>query len=424
MKITIRHQHIVEILIILMAFLLVNFLSIAFQKTISFNDGKGWDGRSYYKIAEEFSKGQLPEAPGPFVYRIGTPFLASLLSRDDLLFGFKIANLIANTCLMALFIIWLRLYITDWKIRVLLSMLFFTQWHGPIRFVYFYPAYTDPWAFVFLLAGLIGVHKARAKHRIIVICVLSLVTFVGVMIREIAILVSIALLFSMNPIRRDHDSVFSVRTVSRIPLMFFLPLLFGFLSIAGVHVIATQTNDYSFIKAAIQCAYDKPLLTYVHAWFIAYGPVIIIVVYHWRQALAFLINHQFQLVYLIAVALLGWIGGVDTERFLYWSMPVIYIIIGKVLESNTSLLKSPFFVIVLGLSQCISQRLIWAIPDFPNTFSHSLPILTPIGSKIPYLDLWSYHGAFVVQFISLSQYLLLGLALLVWLNHRAKRLRN
>jgi len=424
MKTAIRHQRIFEILIIFIAFIVVNFLSFSFQERISFNDGKGWDGRSYYKVAEDFSRGQSPQAAAPFVYRIGTPLLASLLFKDNLLFSFKITNLIANTFLIILLIIWLRLYINDWRIRVLLNILFLTQWHGPIRFVYFYPAYTDPWAFVFLLAGMIGIQKARTSPRLTVICSLSLITFVGVIIREIVILVPIALLFSMNPVIWDRNSVFSVRTVNRFPLLYFVPFLFGLLGIAGVHVLATQTNNYSFIRTAVHWAYDKPLLTYVHAWFIAFGPILIIMVYHWREAFAFLVNQQFQLILLIAIALLGWVGGSDTERILFWSLPVIYVLIGRALENNTSLLRSPSLIIVLGLSQCISQRLIWTIPDFPNTFSDSLPIFTPIGSKVPYLDLWSYHGNRLVQFISLSQYFLLGLVLLVWLNHRARRLRN
>ena len=424
MKITIHRQHIFEFLIIFMTFIVINLLSFSFQEQISFNNGKGWDGQFYYKVAEDFSRWQSPQAAAPFVYRIGTPFLASLLFKDDLLFSFKITNLIANTFLIVLLIIWLQLYITDWRIRVLLNILFLTQWHGPIRFVHFYPVYTDPWTFVALLAGLIGIHKGRTDATLTVMCGLSLITLVGVMIREIAIVVSVALLFSMNPVTWDRNSVFSVRMVNRLPLMYFIPFMFGLLGLAGVHILATHTNDYSFLRTAVHCAYDKPLLKYVHAWFVGFGPIIIFLVHHWRQALAFLINHQFHFVYLIAIALLGWIGGSDTERFLYWAMPIIYVLIGKGLESNTWLLQSPLLIIVLGLSQCISQRLIWTIPDYPNTFSHSFPILTPIGSKVPYFDLWSYHGELLIQFISLCQYLLLGLVLLLWLNHRARRLRN
>lgn len=424
MKISIRNQHLLEVAVILIAFIVVNSLTFAFQKPISFNDGKGWDGRSYYKVAEDFSRGLSPKADAPHVYRIGTPLLASLLFKDNLLFSFKITNLIANTFLVFLLIIWLRLYITDWRIRVLLSILYLTQWHGPIRFVHFYPAYVDPWALVFLLAGLIGIHKARTNPTLPLICGLSLITLVGVMFREIVILVSIALLFSTNPVIWDRNSVFSVRTVNKFPLMYFIPFLFGLLGIAGVHVLVEQTSTVWFIKSAVRWAYNKPLLTYVHAWFIAFGPILIIIVYHWREALAFLGKHQFQLILLIAIALLAYIGGSDTERFLFWSLPVIYVLIGKALENNTSLLKSSPLLIVIGLSQCISQRLFWTLPDFPNTFPHSLPIFTSIGSKVPYLDLWSYHGNRLVQFISLSQYFLLGLVLLVWLNYRARRLRN
>jgi len=423
-RIVLRHQNTIEIIIIIVVFIVVNLLSTAFQQPLSYHEGKGWDGVSYYGVAEQLSQGQLPEEQAPFVYRIGTPFLAALFFKHNLLLGFKVVNIIASIVAVALFVVWLRLYISNWKIRTLLVILFITQWHAPMRYAYFMPVETHSWLFVFLLAGLIVIHKAKTRRTPIVICTLCLITLVGVFFRETAILVPIALLFAANPFKYENCSLSSVRIGKRPPLIFFIPLLLGIIGIATVHLIASQTNDYSYMTEAARWAYNKPLLTYVLAWFIAFGPITIVLVYDWRRALTFLGDHQFQLLDLILIAVLAWIGGGDTEKFVYWSMPVIYLLIGRALENNASLLRSPLFIAVLGLSQCISQRLIWTTPDYPGVSSHSLPILTPVGSNVPFLDLWSIWGSRLVEGVSLLQYLFLGLLLLVWLNYRAGKLRN
>src|SRR3954463_3475474 len=113
-------------------------------------------------MALQMQHGQMPFAEAPYNFRIGTPFLASLLP-GDLLGSFRIVNIIANLLSVLLLMLWLRLYLSDWKIRVLLCVLFITQWHAPVRYVYFNPSYTDPWLFVVLLTGLIMIHHVQQK---------------------------------------------------------------------------------------------------------------------------------------------------------------------------------------------------------------------------------------------------------------------
>lgn len=73
-----------EIIVVSIAFLLVNLASQHFQKTIVVNGGKGWDGVNYYASAEQISRGERPRAEALYVYRLGTPFLASLLFKTTL----------------------------------------------------------------------------------------------------------------------------------------------------------------------------------------------------------------------------------------------------------------------------------------------------------------------------------------------------
>jgi hypothetical protein len=418
----VRRQNIIEVLLVFLVFVAVNLASAVYQQPLTYNHGKGWDGTGYYATAEQFAQGYIPKDEAPFVYRIGTPLLAALVVKNDLLLGFKIVNFIANIFAVILLVVWLRLYIGNWKIRTLLIILFITQWHAPIRYNYFLPASVEPWFLVIVLAGMIGIHYAAKKPTLKTIGVLSLVTLLGVAFKETAILIPIALFFARNPIDFWTKSTFAPANNLRknLSVLFVIPLFSAIIGLAGIHILISQTNQFSFPVEAVKWAFDKPLLTYLLAWLIAFGPIIVIVIYDWKKAWAFLTEHQFQLVYLIGVSMLAWIGGNDTERYLYTTMPVIFVLLGRAIEHNRLILASPLFVMALGLGQFISQRILWTTPDYPSSVSHSLIILTPLGSNVPYLDLWSYAWV-SIKATSLFQYLLFGLGLLMWLNYQGKK---
>jgi hypothetical protein len=97
-----------EILICVASFALVTMLSDHFQARITYQEGRGWDGAYYYEMAEQAARGESIRAESPYVYRVGLPIAAAMLSRDDLLAGFKQANLVANVLLLPLFMVWAR----------------------------------------------------------------------------------------------------------------------------------------------------------------------------------------------------------------------------------------------------------------------------------------------------------------------------
>jgi hypothetical protein len=144
----VRRQNGLEVILVFLVFVTVNLASAVFQQPLTYNHGIGWDGTGYYATAEQFAQGYIPKDEAPFVYRIGTPLLAALVAKNDLLWGFEIVNFIANIFAVILLVVWLRLYISNWKIRTLLIILFITQWHAPIRYNYFLPASVEPWLLV------------------------------------------------------------------------------------------------------------------------------------------------------------------------------------------------------------------------------------------------------------------------------------
>jgi len=408
-----------EVLLVITVFSIVVILSNLYQKRISFNSGQGWDGVEYFSMAYQFSHGQLPRANGPFVYRIGTPFLASLLSTCNLLDAFFIVNMIANAVTVFLLYVFFRMQIPDWKIRVILIAMFMLQWHAPLRFAFYYPAYSDPYSFVFMLAGLILLTKYKANFTIGYAFLLGVIVFLGVLFRETVIMVALSVPFITNPMDVNIIKWNGLKkNVGALRISVFLPMLFGVFGISLTHILATKTNGYSFILSATYWAYMKPFLSYILSWFISYGPILAILLYGIKDCWVFLIREQHLLILLSGFVVLAWLGGADTERMLYWSFPIVYVLIGRVICAKSELLRSFPIIIILSGLQAISERILWPIPDFPNLYSHKFPILTPAGKQFPYLDLYAYHGVYLIESISLLQYVLCVGGLLLWSHNR------
>ena len=413
-----------DVLITLALFVAVNVASFYFQKPLTYNQGRGWDGWVYHSVAEQFKAEKWPIGEAPFVYRIGTPLVVAAFFGDNLLTGFKVVNVCANLVTTLLFLCWLRLYLRDWRIRLLMTALFMLAWHGPVRFVYFYPALCDNGLFVFLMAGLLSIQKLRAAPGIGGFFTLAIITLAGVIVREVMIIIPLAALFVSNPLvlSRPTDTSWlfaqAERAWRRFPWWALLPLAAALLGMLCVRWVVTPhpSIPYEFFGTALWWLYNKSLLLYAQAWFVTFGPIIVAPIYFWRESWQFLARNQFQLVFLVGVAAAAWIGGTDTERFLFWSVPVVFLLVGKALENHAILSRVGLFPLVLLGTQLISQRAFWVIPDFPRPFVTPFPVLTFPTSTFQYLDLYSCHGNRSIQMLVLLEYVILVMILLVWLN--------
>lgn len=145
--------------LVAMLFVLVAALCLAFQKPLTYHDGQGWDGVSYFQMAQSIASHERPSAIGPFAFRLGTPALVAWLFPGNLLLGFKLINLAACLLSTALLTLWLRRFIENPWLRLALIAAYLTQWHAPLRFTAHYAAYTDPWLFVFALGALLRTHS-------------------------------------------------------------------------------------------------------------------------------------------------------------------------------------------------------------------------------------------------------------------------
>lgn len=415
-----------EVIVLFTAFLLVNLAGALFQKTISYHNGKGWEADSYYQTARQFARGEAITGEAPMVFRVGAPFLAARLSPRNLTRGFRIVDVTANALGLVLLVAWLRLYLDNWKTRVILGLLYLLEWDAPNRWIWFFPVHTDPCLWVFLLAGLITAHHLQeagvaARWPLVFLCGTS---FVGVLFREVSLLVPIVVLFARNPVARVDGVGETPRVLRLPPPVFFLPLVCGLAGWLFVRMHVTVTGDYSFVWTAQHWAYSKSPPELAHSWLLAFGPVLFLVIYDWRHAGSFLAGHQFLLVYGLGMAVCGYMGGSDTERLSYWSMPVVYVLLGRALERHRALLRCAPLAGFLAGAQLLSARAFWVIPDFPNDHpARSIPLFTQgMGSHFAFLDLFTYSGARLPELISLVEYLVFGLVLFLWLGARRRRL--
>lgn len=434
-----------EIALVLAVFLITNVASEIFQHPITYNNGQSFDGVFYARMAYQISAGLKISSEGPFVYRIGTPFLVAVFFKDHLLLGFKVVNIIANLLSTVLFTFWLRIFLPDWRIRALLAILFITAWHGTVRFTYYDPTYPDPWWFVFLLAGLIVIQRVKSlvennpspanqgdrsgtKEKILLVACVGVISFVGVIFREVALLLPLAFLFITNPIPTLQEAIQPLKDgnlgkiLKRPFYLAIIPLLLGMGATLLVHRLASQYNDYSFIQTSLGWAYDKPAPTYLHAFFITYGPLVLVPLCFWGQTRRFLGENQHLLVFLVAVLILSWIGGSDTERFLFWAMPVIYLLIGMGISENKGVFKSPLLVLLLAASTILAMRWFWVVADYPNTYKTPYPILSILSNQFQYLDLWSFFAERTVAIRSLVEYLGLSCVIVLWIKRRENAL--
>jgi len=401
-------------------FMAVNALAMAFQQPITWNDGWGFDdGIFYQQVADQFAHGRPIVGQAPFVYRIGTPVLAAVLAPGNLMLGFKLCNVLANLAATVLMVIWLRRHVPSPALRVGLVALFLTHWLGPVRSVWFYPAISDPWLFAFLFGGLILIDRYRASGSRRDLLLLAALSFVGSAFREVVLVVALALPFAHGPLLPWRGVPAFLRQLR--PLT-FLPLAAGLLGLLLVRRYVAQENDYAFAATALGWLYAKPPATLLLGVFNAFGPLLFLIVWNWRGAWRHLTMNQHLLVYLAAMVMLAWMGGMDNERLMYWCMPVVYLLLARAVVDLGPTLRSAGLLALLLAGQSLAHRLWWTTPDFVrDDTTSSWLLLAPLGAHVRYLDLLSFHMGHPRCLLTLAQYALFGLVVLEWLRHRASR---
>jgi len=354
----------VQYLIVVLLFITVNLISFFTQQRINVNDGKGWDGVEYFEIAKKFSEGKEISGPSPLVYRLGTPFLASIIDKNDLLNGFFIANLAANFLSLLLIFAYLKIYLKNFYVIIALLIFCLFHWMCNTRFIYYYPSITDPWGLAFLLSGLILIEKYRRDKSNVNIFFLCLIIFTGVLFREFVLIIPIAFLFVNNPFDKKDLFFINLRKLFSEDKIKFLPLVAGGAGVLVTRLVSENTaTDYSFLKTVVYFIYNKSLTQYIHAWFFAVGPAIALLVYFYKEIFRFVFENQYMLILLAGAFVLSFTGGSDTGRLILWFIPLILLFEGRVIEDNIPILSKPFLIICIISFQIFSMKALITIPQ-------------------------------------------------------------
>ncbi|MDP1571537.1 MAG: hypothetical protein Q8L86_16205, partial [Vicinamibacterales bacterium] len=189
----------------------------------------------------------------------------------------------------------------------------------------------------------------------------------------------------------------------------------------------TPREGYTFLDAVLMHLANKPVESLVLTWFLTFGPLVAVVAYDWRATRRFLATRPDLAVLLAGCFALAYVGGHDTERYLFWAMPVVYLLIGLSLERQARLL-SGMVIALLVAGQALAQRVFWPVPD-PQTSVTALSDLSGTAARIYavlnrvfviddfHWNLWSNFGSRPFHLVQLALYGGIALAV-VWLMHR------
>ncbi len=403
-----------ELFAVLSIFILMNIVNSITQKATTNNNGQGWDGVYYYQLAQQISEHKRPEAPSPLVFRVGTSFLAAMADAHNLVRGFFIVNFIASLLIVVLLSLWLGCWIKDWKIRLLVSLIFQTNWICPVRFVWFYPVLTDYWPIVFILASLILAAKGRDLLKTSM--GVALLSALGILFREFVFVVPLSYLFVGWRLNSPWKSLWTNFFLKILPLSVSV-LIWYILR----HSVSIVSDSYGFAKEAMICFSEPENLP---MWFLSflsvYGPALSAILVAPKTVFNFFKENLNLLAMLGAVLILSRLGGYDYERFMIWASPIVYLIIGVALDSKPKIFSFRWAIIVLLALQAFSQRLFWTIPadgggDTPCFLAH-------LGNDASYLSLYSWYESSgmvhqrIIEYLSVFSFFMLAEIFLTFYN--------
>ena len=409
----------VELAVSLALLTLVHVVSDRVQAPLTANQGRGWDGVWYAQMAEQIANGQPVSAPAPFVYRIGVPFLASLADTRDIVHGFRKVNIAATYLTTFLLALWFRLSIDGAGLRFFFLLLFLCNWLAPPRVVHIYPANVDVWAYPFLLIMLLLIHTSSRWKSLTRVIVIAVLCAVGVLVRETVAIVTVAVPFAYNPLRL-------ISTGGRLHLAwrgrmirFLLPTGCALMVLVTVHQFVHPVGrGGSFWLAAMMWSYSKSWLAYCHSWFVAFGPILFIPVYHFRDVLQYFSHRQYQAAYMAALVMITLVSPADIERHVLVAVPIIYTLIAYLVEKYWRVWSMPLVMGIVLISQALASRVFFTIA--PDEGVHpAYVLLTPLSSRTPWHDLFPLFAIPRIAVTSFWEYVVLGVALLLFVRFRS-----
>jgi hypothetical protein len=315
------------------------------------------DALEYFEMTRQFHAGETTvRATGPFVYRVGVPWLASRASAEqiDAYTPFYLINICSAFAVALLLLVWLQRFVVSPGIRVLLVAAYVAAWHAPARFVYFYPVYVDPPFLACMLTALVLMDR-RSDDASIWRRVALLVTIVaGTLVRESMAIVAVAAAAAPVWPRRGAWPAVAWRLA---------PIAAAAGALLVSHHVGILRDPYSPFTEPRAMLATKPLAMWLLGWFFAFGPPIIaLIAANDRGSLAIVGGRPHVALFFLGCVAASFFGGTDTERIAAWAAPVVYAAAGVAIERFRW--SAGWVVIaILAVTQAISARIFWPIPS-------------------------------------------------------------
>ena len=401
--------------IVLLVFIIGLWLNICYQGLIDANEGQGHDGVHYYKLTEQMIHKTELIGKSPYLYRLGTPFLVSLLPYD-IFTNFLIVNHISTLIGCLLLLYWLSLHFKKKTTGLLVTLGLMANWNFYLRYIQYYPTTCDPLAFIFVILILITLRrfiKSGKKKHAITAC--SLI-FLGVFFREFILVFSFIFLFTHQPF--DVKKIFFINwnLLSKNKYWFLLAFSVGVLGNLIAHkLVTTLPSYYSPLKALVSCMERKTIFSLLSGFFNIVGPFVLFPFLFWNQTKAFITkNHDLLIICVLAIGVIWFTGG-DTERFVIWFFPVLILPIGLVVEENLGFKSHLSFWIPIAIVMVFTLRLFWQIPSATiETPNSEIPVFNTFQSN--FVNMLSFHGTQKFRFIIIAQQLLVFAYVFLWIR--------
>ncbi len=424
--------------------LAVHLLSYFTQGHTTVHQGLGWDGRVYFNMALQFFQDETIAARSPFVYRQFTPWLAAMFSNspNDLLSTFKVINLIFATLTAVVILLTLAPIVPDWRIRVFAASLFPLHFHVPLRFSYFDGNHVTSVAMFAIASTIYLMQKLRTNpYNLQWLALLSAVAFCATLNRSSFLIIS-ALIPLCLPFPK-HATTFSAKIRSLFEMRSFflrlrllLPMAMALLAYLLVRQDTIVTGYYGEEKSAlnqgstllyfIYAVYEQPFFWLLEEFFIAYGPLVVVLLWK-REVIAKHLSENWHWLLLLLLYLLYAALSSAIRQFLT-VMPLYIILIALAMQAGLPILKKHKIILsVLVAAQMISQRIFWTtphqMPNEPQLIPADAPISTPIlftpfssdfmfYDIVPYFNRGGFYGPIVIAeyiiFTAIILYLLIA----------------
>jgi hypothetical protein len=381
-----------------------------------------WDSDEYFLMAQQFAAGETITAQAPYSYRVLVPWIVGNCCSADIQRGFLTVNLASGIAVALLLTIWQRRFVASAGVRLLIVTAFALQWQGPLRFAFYYPAYVDPLFQMLLMAGLLMGERLIDRPSRADGLAYTGVVMLGMLTREVMLVLPLSAVAGGLLDRRN----------TRAPRVWWsvVALAAGIATFLLAHAVVDPRPGYGFIDAVFRQLATKPVYSLLLVWFLAFGPMVALVAYDYRAMAAFLRGRADLAAFLVLSVVLAYIGGTDTERLIFWAMPVVYVLIAQSLERHWLLLSGTAASVLLLIGQLLSERVLWGIPSPENAvaslseITEPLPRFYAVLNRVFVIDdfhwnLWSHFGSRPFHLVQLAFYLALSAAVVMLMRRRA-----